>query len=56
MVFSEAMTNYETWQLAETLDPRIEVRWVQPEFPTNECVAALLASVSRCSLAGLFSQ
>ena len=38
MVFSEALTNYETWQLAESLDPRIELRWIMPGRPTLKYV------------------
>lgn len=45
MVFSEGLTNYETWQLAETLDPRIELRWIMPGHPTLKYVSSSLKHV-----------
>ncbi len=30
IVFSEALTTYETWILAEKLDERIELMWIMP--------------------------
>ncbi|KIP03855.1 hypothetical protein PHLGIDRAFT_25908 [Phlebiopsis gigantea 11061_1 CR5-6] len=39
IVFSEALASCEAWHLAEDLDPSIELRWIQPEFPMIECVS-----------------
>lgn len=41
-MFSEGLTNYETWQLAENLDPRIELRWIMPGRPTLKYVSSSL--------------
>lgn len=30
IVFTEALTTYETWILAPKLDERIELRWIMP--------------------------
>ena len=41
IVFSEALASCEAWHLAEDLDPSIELRWIQPEFPMIEYVPTL---------------
>ena len=55
MVFSEALTNYETWQLAESLDPRIELRWIMPGRPTLKyvCVQHYQILFTLCQLVSL---
>ena len=36
MVFSEALTSYETWWLAPTLPTSIELRFIMPGHPNTE--------------------
>ena len=50
-MFSESLTNYETWQLAENLDPRIELRWIMPGHPTPKYVC-----VPHCQMLPVFCQ
>ncbi|CCL98483.1 uncharacterized protein FIBRA_00481 [Fibroporia radiculosa] len=36
LVFSETMTTFETWDLIDTLDPHVEIRWIIPENSQGE--------------------